>query len=68
MRAEGIVVNVHYIPIHMQPYYTNLGFKYGNFPNAENYYDRTLSLPLYPALSMADQDFVISCLKKALTK
>jgi UDP-4-amino-4,6-dideoxy-N-acetyl-beta-L-altrosamine transaminase len=68
MRAEGILVNVHYIPIHMQPYYKNLGFRCGDFPNAENYYNRTLSLPLYPALCMEDQDFVISCLKRALAK
>jgi len=68
MRAEGISVNVHYIPIHTQPYYINLGFKHNEFPIAEKYYHHTLSLPIYPDLSMADQDFVISCLKKALAK
>jgi dTDP-4-amino-4,6-dideoxygalactose transaminase len=59
-------VNIHYIPIHLQPYYARFGFKVGDFPNAEAYYSRTLSLPLYPDLSEDDQDYVIATLKRVL--
>lgn len=66
LRAEGIGVNVHYIPVHTQPYYQSMGFAVGNFPQAERYYAEAISLPLYPGLSEADQDHVISSLRKAL--
>ncbi|MEM8878148.1 MAG: UDP-4-amino-4,6-dideoxy-N-acetyl-beta-L-altrosamine transaminase [Pseudomonadota bacterium] len=59
LRDAGIGVNVHYIPIHTQPYYRKLGFKHGDFPNAESYYAGAISLPLFPALTDAEQDFVI---------
>ncbi len=49
-RELGYGVNVHYIPVHTQPYYRRLGYKLGHFPKAEEYYRRTLSLPLYPGL------------------
>ena len=66
LRGAGILVNIHYIPIHLQPYYARFGFKVGDFPNAEAYYSRTLSLPLYPDLSEDDQDYVIATLKRVL--
>jgi dTDP-4-amino-4,6-dideoxygalactose transaminase len=59
LRALGIGVNVHYIPIHTQPYYRRLGFKPGDFPNAERYYAHALSLPLFPDMTDAQQDMVI---------
>lgn len=67
LRAEQIGVNVHYIPIHTQPYYRRLGFKPGDFPVAERYYARALSLPLFPALTPMQQDCVVSVLAKTLT-
>jgi UDP-4-amino-4,6-dideoxy-N-acetyl-beta-L-altrosamine transaminase len=67
MQAAGIGVNVHYIPVHTQPYYQRLGFRVGDFPNAEQYYERALTLPLYPALSEAEQDQVVAALTKALS-
>jgi UDP-4-amino-4,6-dideoxy-N-acetyl-beta-L-altrosamine transaminase len=66
LRSAGIGVNVHYIPIHTQPYYRRLGFRGGSFPNSERYYQRTLSIPLYPTLSEPDQDRVIAALRSAL--
>jgi len=66
MREAGIGVNVHYIPIHTHPHYQRLGFKQGDFPAAEAYYQRALSLPLYPALSDAQQDHVVDLLARAL--
>ncbi len=68
MRAAGIGVNVHYIPIHTQPYYRRLGFQPGDFPASENYYRGALSLPLFPALSEEQQDYVVNTLLKALAQ
>jgi dTDP-4-amino-4,6-dideoxygalactose transaminase len=59
-------VNVHYIPIHTQPYYQRLGFKRGDFPASERYYDRAISIPLFPALSDDQQQFVVRSLAAAL--
>jgi dTDP-4-amino-4,6-dideoxygalactose transaminase len=66
LRARGIGVNVHYIPVHLQPYYRAMGFSVGDFPEAERYYSEAISLPLYPSLSDGDQDYVIRCLSEAL--
>lgn len=66
LREKGIGVNVHYIPVHLQPYYQALGFKTGDFPQAEQYYASALTLPLYPQLTEADQDRIIQVLKEAL--
>jgi dTDP-4-amino-4,6-dideoxygalactose transaminase len=66
LRAAGIGVNVHYIPVHLQPYYRRFGFKPGDFPNAEAYYERALTLPLYPGLSQAEQDRVVAAMETAL--
>ncbi len=66
LRSKGIGVNVHYIPIHTQPYYQRLGFAWGNYPNAEKYYESAISLPLHPELSFEDQDFICESLEKIL--
>jgi len=68
MRAAGIGVNVHYIPVHLQPYYAEMGFAKGDFPNAEAYYAATISLPMFPLLSEEDQDTVVAVLKMELAK
>lgn len=65
--AEGIQTQVHYIPVHTQPYYRAHGFKGITFPNAESYYAGALSLPLYVAMHDEDQDKVIAHLVEALS-
>jgi UDP-4-amino-4,6-dideoxy-N-acetyl-beta-L-altrosamine transaminase len=67
LRAADIMVNLHYIPVHSQPYYQQMGFKPGDFPEAEHYYEEAVSLPMYPTLSEAQQDAVVDALRKALT-
>lgn len=64
----GIAVNVHYIPIHLHPYYQKLGFTRGQFPNAESYYAKALTIPLYVELSDKQQDEVVTALKSILVK
>ncbi len=66
MRDLEIGVNLHYIPIHMQPYYQKLGHKKGDFPIAEDYYAHAISIPLYTQLSHHQQDQVIAALKQAI--
>jgi len=66
LRENGIAVNVHYIPIHTQPYYQQLGFKEGDFPNSEYYYNRTISIPLFYSLTLDQQDEVCDKLKRML--
>ncbi|HED33017.1 MAG TPA: UDP-4-amino-4,6-dideoxy-N-acetyl-beta-L-altrosamine transaminase [Gammaproteobacteria bacterium] len=66
LRKNGLGVNLHYIPVHMQPYYKKMGFKAGDFPRAEKYYSRAISIPLYPSMSFEQQDQVVSILKKVL--
>jgi len=66
LREAGVGTQVHYIPIHTQPYYMRLGFKKGDFLEAEAYYKATLSLPMYYKLSDAEQDSVIAKLKEIL--
>ncbi|MDP3920133.1 MAG: UDP-4-amino-4,6-dideoxy-N-acetyl-beta-L-altrosamine transaminase [Candidatus Omnitrophota bacterium] len=67
MRRRGIGVNVHYIPIHLQPYYIkNFAYKAGDYPNAELYYSRALTLPLFPAMRERDVDQVVQVLVKSL--
>lgn len=68
MRASGIGVNLHYIPVHLQPYYRALGFAPGDFPEAERYYGEAISLPLYAGLTDAEQDQVVGALHAALRK
>ncbi len=62
---NGIGVNVHYIPVHTQPFWQARGFKRGDFPNAEHYYDHAISIPLYAGLTDADQDRVVQVLADA---
>lgn len=66
LRSSGVQANLHYIPIHIQPYYRTLGFKQGDFPNAEQYYREAISLPLYYELSEVEQDYVIEQLRQLL--
>lgn len=66
LRERGIGVNVHYIPVHTQPFWRDRGFAPGDFPNAEAYYDRAISIPLYAGLSEADQDAVVAALTEIL--
>jgi UDP-4-amino-4,6-dideoxy-N-acetyl-beta-L-altrosamine transaminase len=66
LRAQGIGVNLHYIPVHAQPYYQKMGFKPDDFPQALAYYGEAISLPMYQTLTDAQQDIVVSSLKLAL--
>ena len=68
LRESGIGVNIHYVPVHTQPYYLEMGFKVGSFPVAESYYSQAISLPLFSQLSFDDQDKIISTLKMALKR
>jgi len=66
LRANNIGVNVHYIPICNQPYYQELGFKSEDYPNAQYYYQRAITLPLHPSLSHEEQDEILKIIKQAL--
>jgi UDP-4-amino-4,6-dideoxy-N-acetyl-beta-L-altrosamine transaminase len=66
LRKNGINVNLHYIPVHTQPYYRKMGFKNGDFPIAEQYYREAISLPMYYSLSDSEQDFVVDKLHEVL--
>ena len=66
LRAAGIGVNVHYIPVHTQPYYQQRGHRIGDYPIAEAYYAGAISLPLYADLSNEQQEFIIATLKQVL--
>lgn len=66
LRSKGIGVNLHYIPIHTQPYYQKLGFENGDYPNAEQYYKEALSLPLFPTINEDDFNSVIEAIKEVL--
>lgn len=64
MRKANIGVNVHYIPIHLQPYYKKLGFRKGDFPIAEKYYEEAISIPLHSNLNDKQQGYIVKTLKK----
>lgn len=66
LRENGIGVSVHYIPIHTQPFYRKIGFKQGDFPNAELYYSRAISIPLFHAMTFDQQNQVVTTLEKIL--
>ncbi|NMP32904.1 UDP-4-amino-4,6-dideoxy-N-acetyl-beta-L-altrosamine transaminase [Thalassotalea sp. M1531] len=66
LRANGIGVNVHYIPICNQPYYRELGFKPSDFPNAQSYYESAITLPLHPSLSLQEQDKILKVIRESL--
>ena len=63
---KGIGANLHYIPVHRQPFYENQGFKSGDFPEAENFHKEAISIPIYPMLSAESQDYVIYNLSQEL--
>lgn len=60
LRKNNIITQIHYIPVHFMPYYINLGWKVGDFPEAENYYKNCLSIPMFPSLPKDEQNFVIN--------
>lgn len=64
MRADGIGVNVHYIPVYRQPYYSQMGFLPEQFPSAEDYYARAITLPLFPGLTGEEQIHIVNSLTK----
>jgi len=64
LRDNKIGVNLHYIPVHTQPYYQKLGFSWGDFPNSEDYYKKAISLPIFPTLTENEQSYVIETVKK----
>ena len=66
LRAKNIGVNVHYIPVHTQPYYQAMGFTVGDFPQAEAYYEAAISLPMYPDLSEDQLNYIYQSLKEVL--
>jgi UDP-4-amino-4,6-dideoxy-N-acetyl-beta-L-altrosamine transaminase len=68
LRAENIGVNVHYMPIHLHPFYRNkFGYERGNYPKAERYYDRAITLPIFPKMSNQDVRDVIKAMEKVIT-
>lgn len=67
LREQGIGVNLHYIPVHTQPYYQRMGFEKGDFPHAEQYYAQALSLPMYQSLTNVQQDQVVAAVSAVLT-
>ena len=66
LRDMGIGINVHYIPIHTQPYFVQFGFQKGDFPISEKYYDKAISIPLFHFMTIKQQNFIISALDKIL--
>lgn len=66
LRQAGIGVNLHYVPVHTQPYYEKLGFKSGDFPQAEQYYQEAISLPLYYDLTQENQERVVAAVRDIL--
>lgn len=66
LREQNIISHLHYIPIHLQPYYQALGFSEGDFPNAELYYQQAMTIPLYPTMTAAQQLEVISVIRQSV--
>ncbi|WP_315374774.1 UDP-4-amino-4,6-dideoxy-N-acetyl-beta-L-altrosamine transaminase [uncultured Selenomonas sp.] len=66
MKERGIALNLHYIPVHRQPYYEKLGFRQGDFPHSEKYYEEAFTLPLYYSLTDAEQEQIVNCLQEIL--
>jgi dTDP-4-amino-4,6-dideoxygalactose transaminase len=66
LRAKDIMVNLHYIPVHTQPYYQRMGFKPADFPESQSYYAQAISLPMYQTLTEEQQDRVVAVLKAVL--
>ena len=68
LRKNSIGVNLHYIPVHTQPYYQSLGFNQGQFPRAESYYRDAISIPLFPSMTNEQQDLVVNVISKVLAE
>ena len=68
LRAAGILVNLHYIPVYRQPYYEMMGFKLGYCAQAELFYSEAISLPMYPGLTEDQQDYVVTEIEKAISE
>jgi UDP-4-amino-4,6-dideoxy-N-acetyl-beta-L-altrosamine transaminase len=68
LREQGIGVNLHYIPVHTHPYYREMGFAMGDFPEAERYYREAISLPIYPGLTDEDVTKVVNAVKIAISE
>jgi UDP-4-amino-4,6-dideoxy-N-acetyl-beta-L-altrosamine transaminase len=68
MRESGVNVNLHYIPIYRHPYYSAMGFDHSCYPEAEAYYQRAVSIPMYPNMTAGEQDFVIDVIKSDTVK
>ncbi len=68
LREQGIGVNLHYIPIHIQPYYQAMGFQEDDFPEAMNYYREAMSIPLFPTMTEEQQDAVVESLQRATSE
>lgn len=66
LREQGVGVNLHYIPVHTQPYYQRMGFRLGDYPEAERYYSEAISLPIFHGMTEQQQDEVESAMRKAL--
>ncbi|MFN9647768.1 MAG: UDP-4-amino-4,6-dideoxy-N-acetyl-beta-L-altrosamine transaminase [Pseudanabaena sp.] len=66
LRQEGIGVNLHYIPVHTQPHYQSLGFQWGDYPEAEKYYQSAISIPLYYGLTKQEQELIVTILKSSM--
>ena len=66
LRERSIFSQVHYIPVHTQPYYQKMGFKKGDFPDAEQYYREAISVPMHVKLTDAEQTFVVNTLREAM--
>lgn len=67
LRARDIMVNLHYIPVHTQPYYEQIGFKTGDYPKSEQHYRESISIPMHPSLSQADLSTVVEALRDTIT-
>jgi len=67
LKGKGINCQVHYIPVHTQPYYTdNFGFRKGDFPIAEKFYEREISIPMYPLLTESDLSYIVKTIKEVI--
>ena len=68
LQKQNIFPQIHYIPVHLMPYYKQFGWKHGDMPIAEDFYEHCLSLPMYPTLTCEEQDYVINCTLQSLKK
>jgi dTDP-4-amino-4,6-dideoxygalactose transaminase len=68
LKKQGVLVNLHYIPVYRQPYFEKMGFTAGYCPNAEKYFTEAVTLPLYPGLTEVQQAQVVSALEIALAQ